>query len=210
MNQDPLAEIDIVEVARIAASISIPGLSDFARIREAYRLLKRASDVRSEASRAGLPLWEVITEEERRLNAKPVFIAPQLSLAVVLKKLMGQVNKREIRINRFMEFLVSHTGSREGVEALLAKYESEGVPREEFDKYSFSFRAWWTRHKASLKSKAGKAKKVDAAETPPPDVSLKPKADKPAKGKQGRVIRKNDKRKGSRAGSFLKALKKNS
>ena len=198
MKKDPLAEIDIVEVARIAASISIPELSDFARIREAYRLLKRASDVRSEASRAGLPLWEVITEEERRLNAKPVFIAPQLSLAVVLKKLMGQVNKREIRINRFMEFLVSHTGSREGVEALLAKYESEGIPRKEFDKYSFSFRAWWTRHKASLKSKAGKAKKVDAAETPPPDVSLKPKADKPAKGKQGRATRKTDKRKGAR------------
>jgi hypothetical protein len=198
MKKDPLAEIDIVEVARIAASISIPGLSDFARIREAYRLLKRASDVRSEASRAGLPLWEVITEEERRLNAKPVFRGRTLSLAEFLKQLMPKVEKAATRKRRFIEFLGTGKGDRKSVEAVLAKYESEGVASDEIFRRAVPFQTWWDGEYKSQKSKAGKTKKGDAAETAPPDVLLKLKADKPPKGKQGRVIRKNDKRKGAR------------
>lgn len=219
MKKDPLAEIDIVEVARIAASISIPGRSHFAQIREAYHLLKAANEIKIEASRTGLHLWEVITkverEEERRLNlnTKPRFrriMQRQPSLAEFLKQLMPKVEKAATRKRRFIEFLGDGNWSREKVEAVIAKYESEGVPSGEADGRSLPFQIWWNGKYTSQKSKAGKTKKGDAAETTPPDVSLKPKADKPPKGKQGRVIRKNDRRKGSRAGSFLKALKKNS
>lgn len=215
MKKDPLAEIDIVEVARIAASIAIPGRSHFAQIREAYHLLKAANEIKIEASRTGLHLWEVITEvereEERRLiNTKPRLIERQRSLAEFLKQLMPKVEKAATRKRRFIQFLGDKNLSRERVEAVIAKYESEGVPSDEAYGRSLPFQIWWNGKYTSQKSKAGKTKKGDAAETTPPDVSLKPKADKPPKGKQGRVIRKNDKRKGSRAGSFLKALKKNS
>ena len=82
------------------------------------------------------------------------------------------------------------------------EYEQAGIPWDEFEGFLIAFPKWWERQSSRIKAKARKGKKKtkegDAAETAPPDVSLNPKADKPAKGKQGRAIRKNDKRKGPR------------
>jgi len=90
------------------------------------------------------------------------------------------------------------------------------MPAHEYSWAKMGYHDWYRKYKSFLRSNAGKSpKKKDSSD--PQSQKHNPKventsaepADK-AKGKQGRVIRKNDKRKGSKAGSFLKAVKKTS
>lgn len=205
MNQDPLAEIDILEVARIAASIATPHLQPIDKIREAYQLLEIANHVRSVSSKTGFNWFYILENFDDHDIDSPIKIeldavnarimwegGGSASFAVCLRELMPSVTKAATRKKRFMDFLVSANGEGLGMGAprksaaiAIARHEKEGVPFGEFQYYFHAFRLWWGRYKSGVKSKAGQTK-----------------------GKQGRVVRKNDKRKGSRAGSFLKALKK--
>ena len=71
----------------------------------------------------------------------------------------------------------------------LQAWKIEGIPWGEYQALKKYFSDWWKDRVSRTQAAKRKGK---------------------TKGPQGRVIRKNDKRKGSRAGSFLKALKKNS
>ena len=205
MNQDPLAEIDIVEVARIAASIATPNLQPIDKIREAYQLLEIADRVRRVSSETGFDLFYVLKNFDKpdatcplaieldAVNARIIWEGEgSASFAVCLKELMPSVTKTATRKKRFIDFLVSSQGEgfgmglpRKSADLAIVRHEKEGVPFGEFQYYFHTFRLWWGLYKSGVKSKAGQSK-----------------------GNQGRVVRKNDKRKGSRAGSFLKALKK--
>jgi hypothetical protein len=201
MNSNPLAEIDILEVARIAASIATPNLQPIDKIREAYQLLEIADRVRRVSSETGFCLSAVLKDldnpdaisplavELDAINARIIWEGEGLaSFAVCLKELMPSVTKTAVRKGRFLDFLVSPEGeglTRQSADLAIARHEKEGVLFGEFQYYFQIFRLWWEFYKNGVKSKAGQSK-----------------------GNQGRVVRKNDKRKGSRAGSFLKALKK--
>lgn len=242
MNSNPLAEIDIVEIAKIAAAIPTPGLATAERIEQAFQLLSFANKIQQEAGVKNISPLSVLAAWRDELNGISVTVTPPEICALMkfgangetlpialkdgLEALMPQVDKHSLRIKRFSDYQTSPSGgewgmgmSRSEAARVAQEYEQAGIPWDEFEVFLIAFPKWWERENSRVKAKAKKGKtkpkpkEGDAAEPAPPDVSLTPKADKPAKpakGKQGRVIRKNDKRKGSKAGSFLKALKKTS
>jgi hypothetical protein len=240
MNKDPLVEIDIVEIAKIAAAIPTPGLATAERIEQAFQLLSFANKIQQEAGAKNISPLSVLAALRDEWNGISVTVTPPEICALMkfgangetlpialkdgLKALMPQVDKHSLRIKRFSDYQTSPSGGEWGMgmscsEAarVTQEYEQAGIPWNEFEGLLIAFSRWWERENIRVKAKAKKGKtkpkEGDATEPAPPDVSLTPKADKPAKpakGKQGRVIRKNDKRKGSKAGSFLKALKKTS
>ncbi len=205
MKPDPIAQIDIVEVAKIAASIPTPGLGPFDKIREAYQMLAIANQVKSVSARTGFSaFWildsefEEVDEPEKSpemlelesIESKRGNTNTPIPLADCLRELMPQVAKPAMRSKRFGDYLVAPSGgnwgqgmSRPGAAKALERYQREGVPWDEFTAHFHSFRHWWPLQKSNAKAKAGKAKK-------------------------GRPRKKNDKRKGARAGNFLQALKK--
>lgn len=234
MNKDPLAEIDIVEIAKIAAAIPTPGLSAGEKIEQAFQLLSLAIKTQHEARSKNLSPLSVLAAWRDELNGISVTVTPPEICALMkfgangetlpialkdgLKALMPQVDKHSLRIKRFFDYQTSPRGGKWGMgmscsdaARVAQEYEQAGIPWDEFEVFLIAFPKWWERQSSRIKSeaKAGKkkTKEGDAAETAPPDVSLNPKADKPpkprkapkpTKGKQGRAIRKNDKRKGAR------------
>ncbi len=220
---DPLAEIDAIEVAKIAASIPTPGLTPREKVEQAYSLLTLAQSWKALAIRKNMsPLrlmrlqkqgWDIEEYDEEDYLEHPAYkelkafekigtdgaILP-MPFAEGLQKLMPRVKKPDIQIDRFIHFLRSDDAfgqkwTAELVERQVGEFKQSGIPWGQFQGFYIGFSFWWPDYYSRTQS--GKRKGKTKAEAQP-------------KGKQGRVIRKNDKRKGSRAGSFLKALKKNS
>jgi len=234
MNQDPLAEIDIVEIAKIAAAIPTPGLAAGEKIEQAFQLLSLAIEIQHEARSKNLSPLSVLAARRDEFNGISVTVTPPEICALMkigangetlpialkdgLEALIPQVDKHSLRIKRFSDYQTSPSGGEWGrgmscseAARVTQEYEQAGIPWDEFEVFLIAFPRWWKRQSSRIKAKARKGKtkpkEGDAAETAPPDVSLKPKADKPpktrkapkpTKGKQGRAIRKNDKRKGAR------------
>jgi len=71
-------------------------------------------------------------------------------------------------------------------EKLVADWKKNGIPAKEYFSLKSNFPRWYDEAKRKNKSKAGKA----------------------PKGKQGRVVRRNDKRRGSRPQNILRKIKK--
>jgi len=198
MKKKRLAEIDIVDVAKIAAAIQTPGLSANQKIMEAHELLRLASHWEDEASKEGIPapilsycrrhgmksdaeehpLYNEVRTQflklDDELNYLPMAYRP--GLAAILPQVKS--GNRESRFVRFLES--ENKGSK------VEEYKKSGFPWDDFENYYVGYRLWWDKEKRGLKSKAGKAKK----------------------GKQGQVLRKNDGRKGARIKNILKKIKK--
>jgi hypothetical protein len=209
--RNPIAEIDFLEVAKIAAMIPTPGLSARKKIKEALVLLNIAEKLQREAREQNLcPLrqlqeWESGIDSEdhdehqlykdsrafqkKGPNGKPLPLTFQDGLA----KMMPQVKKPNLREVRFLAYLQDDGSkfgrfySKETAENEIRAWKQQGFQWISFENIFVTFRLWWEGQSALIKSKARLGK---------------------TKGKQGRVVRRNDKRKGAKAGSFLKALKK--
>jgi hypothetical protein len=214
---NPLAEIDALEVAKIAATIPTQGITPRAKVRQAYRLLDLALNYKALATRENMSPLQLMAlqdagcdiegyEEEDYLEhprykeleglekkGRDGNFLP-MPFAEGLQKLMPEVKKPDIRLDRFLRFLRSDDAfgqkwTAELVERNVDEYKQAGIPWGQFQGFYVGFFLWWAGHYSRTQAAKRKGK---------------------TKGKQGRVIRKNDKRKGSKAGSFLKALKKTS
>lgn len=183
---DPIAEIDIVEVARIAAAIpsSVPA---FEKIREAYHLLNIAHEVKCNALKRGHRPLRVMKEWEEDLQEveeTPIWAeldsikqrgadgeALTVPLIEGLKAMMPKV-KPAIRKKRFADFLTTPMGEDYGMglnsqqaAKKLAYHEKEPIPWSDFTMFFIAFRKWWPLQKKRSKSKAGKAPKTKPAPT---------------------------------------------
>jgi len=85
------------------------------------------------------------------------------------------------REKRFLLFLET-----EGLHSKLNQYMNSGFPGDVFENFYVRYKLWWAQRNSGLKSKAGKSKKK----------------------KQGQVLKRNDRRKGARAGNFFEKIKK--
>jgi hypothetical protein len=198
MKKKRLAEIDIVDVAKIAAAIQTPGLSANQKIIEAHELLRLASYWEDEASKEGIPasilsycrqhgmksdavehpLYDEVRSQFLKFDDEFNFLPMPYRRG--LAAILPQVKSRN-REGRFVRFLESENkGSK------VEEYKKSGFPWSDFENCYVGYRLWWAKEKIGIKSKAGKAKK----------------------GKQGQVLRKNDGRKGARIENILKKIKK--
>lgn len=143
-----------------------------------------------------------------------------VNFQAALDSIFGRETQKKDRVERLTLFVQNTPGadpiSRIDAEGRIKKWKAEGIPAGEYSWAKARYHDWYPKYKSFLRSNAGKSpKKKDSPDPktqkhyPEVEITFAEPADK-AKGKQGRVTRKNDKRKGSRAGSFLKALKKNS
>ena len=198
MKKKRLAEIDIVDVAKIAAAIQTPGLSANQKIMEAHELLRMASHWEDEASKEGIPapilsycrrhgmksdaeehpLYSEVRTQFLKLDDELNYLPMpyRLGLAAILPQVKS-VN-RESRFFRFLES--KNKGSK------VEEYKKSGFPWDDFENFYVGYRLWWEEELKQVKSKARKGKK----------------------GKQGQVLRRNDKRRGARAGNILEKIKK--
>jgi hypothetical protein len=227
-NPKELAEIPIHVVAGIAAQIQ-PADGPAERIQQAYDLLDAAESARQSlnvhgSTNEGLEQFRFYRLKEERL---PVIIAEYKSdplyqekdgraAAVPFEKglsiVFGKSIKKADREKRLEVYL---TEKEEGLKCMFSslppelnpfgsilrrtnagekflEWKTEGIPWMEYQTLKKYLPEWWKTRLSRLQSAKRKGKTKDEN-----------------KGKQGRVVRRNDKRKGSRAGSFLKALKKN-
>jgi hypothetical protein len=220
---NPLAEVDALEIAKIAATIPTQGITIRDRVKQAYSLLHYAQCYKALATRKNMsPLrlmslqdqgWDLEEYDEEDYLENPAYkelkafekigtdgVVLPMPFAEGLQKLMPRVKKTDIRTDRFIQFLMSDDAfgqnwTREIVEKKVGEFKQSGIPWGQFEDFYVKFSFWWPDYYSRTQSEKRKGKTKGKAEP---------------KGKQGRVIRKNDKRKGSRAGSFLKALKKTS
>jgi hypothetical protein len=135
-----------------------------------------------------------------------------------LDSIFGRETQKKDRVERLTLFVQNTPGdnpiSRIDAEGRIKKWKSEGIPPDEYSWAKLNYHHWYPNYKSHLRSLAGKSPKKKNSPDPQSqkqysgvENTFAEPAHK-AKGKQGRVIRKNDKRIGSKAGSFLKALKK--
>ena len=233
-NPKALAEIPIHIVAEIGAKFQTADSDPVESIRLAYTLLDAA-----EAGRRSLEVegcaepglsnfaFERLKEQARpriiaQRNADPLAIKnasgdfQPVDFERALSQIFGRATKKPQRESRLVLYLSEKTSIDDtnralqewaGNPATLPKFQtmgeakakknvqewkSAGIPFQEYLSLKAWLPAWWKTRLSRLQSAKRKGKTKDET-----------------KGQQGRVVRRNDKRKGSKAGSFLKALKKN-
>lgn len=223
-----LAQIPIEVVAGIAAQIHPEGGPPWESVREAYLLLDAAEAARKSLAETGTIVRglgmiraqhfkeAILAERKQAAQSDPLVkmahngeeLPVNFSKAVAgffTKSIKPQ--SREEKLVLYLSILTSTEDTlravqdwggnlsnlpvfpkrgKEGAEKVVAEWKKGGIPVKDYLSLKANFPLWYEMHKRQTKSEAGKA----------------------PKGKQGRVVRRNDKRKGSRAGSFLKALKK--
>ena len=234
-NPEALAAIPIHIVAEIGARLQNTEADPAESIRMAYTLLDAA-----EAGRRSLRDEGCVTQglsnfvfERAKEQARPRMIAQRnadplarktasgefqpVDFEQALSQVFGRATKKPQRESRLVLYLSEKVSiedtdralqewagnptmlpkfqkmGKEAAEKKIREWKIEGIPFHEYLSLKTWLPGWWKDHYSRTQS--GKRKGKTKAEP---------------KGKQGRVIRKNDKRKGSRAGSFLKALKKTS
>lgn len=202
MKENPIAEIDFIEVAKIAAAISTPGFTAKQKIKEAYELLGLAKHWQTEALKEGInpslliyyrengidpeeeeiykphPLHEEARSAYMQIdeNCNPLPVDYKVGLARIIPEAKPAV--REARLIRFLK--------ERDKQSKVEEYKKQGFPWSDFENCYVSYRLWWAQVKRGLKSKAGKSKKK----------------------KDGKPLRRNDRRKGARAGNFFEKIKK--
>lgn len=203
MKENPIAEIDFVEVAKIAAMIQTPDLTPRQKIKEAYDLLSMAKHWQNESLKEGIDPSVLMYYRENRMDPKdeeefmlhPLYdevrvaylqFDPEtdtglpVSYKEGLARILPKVKPAE-REGRLARFLAS-TGKKSKID----EFKNSGFPWDDFENFYVGYRLWWEQELKQVKSKARKGKK----------------------GKQGQVLRRNDKRKGARAGNILEKIKK--
>lgn len=203
MKENPIAELDIVEVAKIAASIQTPGFTAEQKVREAYQILEYAKFVQTHSLSQGVSPSSFIYNRENGIDPKdeeefmPHPLYDEVRLAYLqfdpetdrelpvsykegLARILPKVKPAE-RESRFARFLAS-TGEKSKID----EFKNSGFDWSDFENFYVGYRLWWEEELKQVKSKARKGKK----------------------GKQGQVLRRNDKRKGARAGNILEKIKK--
>jgi hypothetical protein len=203
MNENPLAEVDFVEVAKIAAMIQTPGFGPRQKIKEAYDLLAIAKFYKTESLKAGIDPSLLIYYKENRIDpkeeedSKPHPLYDEVRSAYLqfdpetdeelpvsykegLARIITKVKPAD-RESRFASYLAS-TGKKSKIK----EFKNSGFEWSDFENCYVGYRLWWEKELKRIKSKARKGKT----------------------GKQGQVLRRGDKRKGARAGNFFEKIKK--
>jgi hypothetical protein len=230
-NPEALAGIPIHIVAEIGARLQTTDSDPVESIRMAYTLLDAAEAGRRSLQEEGCikPGLFNFTFERAKEQARPRIIAQRdadplasktasgdfqpVDFEQALSQVFGRATKKPQRESRLVLYLSEKASIEDtnralqewvGNPAMLPKFQtmgkaaaeknvrewkSEGIPFHEYLSLKTWLPAWWKDRLSRTQAAKRKGK---------------------TKGKQGRVIRKNDKRKGSKAGSFLKALKKTS
>jgi hypothetical protein len=223
-NPKALAEIPIHIVAEIGAKLQTADSDPVKSIRTAYALLDAA-----EAARQSLQASGCVNpglghfDEERKIqfdctqrlaeqkidplyqekDGKPSPISFEKALSSIFGKSIKKTD-REKRIKIYLEENEASVKARYPKlnvpqclppSQQLQKWKTEGLSWFSYTLLKYTVPKWWKKKRSHTQAVKRKGKTKGEAEP---------------KGKQGRVIRKNDKRKGSKAGSFLEALKKTS
>jgi len=224
-NPEALAGIPIHIVAEIGAKLQTTDSDPVASIRMAYALLDAAEAGRRSLQDEGCvdPGLLSFDIERRKESTRPRILAEYKSDPLYQEKdgrpapvpfenalaiVFGKSIKKTEREKRLSVYLAEKD---EGLKTMFANlpqelnpftiagrptaaenlqaWKTEGIPWGEYQDLKRYFSDWWKDRLSRTQAAKRKGK---------------------TKGNQGRVIRKNDKRKGSKAGSFLKALKKTS
>lgn len=223
-NPKALAQIPIHIVAGIGAKLQIDDYEPVERIRMAYALLDAA-----EAARQSLQASGCVNpglghfDEERKIqfdctqrlaeqktdplyqekDGKPAPVSFEKALSSIWGKSIKKT-EREKRIKLYLEETWADFKARypklNVPQCLppaqrLQEWKIEGLSWLSYGSLKYTVPKWWKKRLSRTQAVKRKGKTKGEAEP---------------KGKQGRVIRKNDKRKGSKAVSFLEALKKTS
>jgi hypothetical protein len=147
MKEKQLTEIDIVDVAKIAALIQTPGLSAKDKIKEAYELLRLANYWRMEALREGVapsiliycreqrsaanendeeehPLYDEVRTQFLKFDDEHNFLP--MPYRPGLAAILPQVKSRN-RESRFVRFLESENKGSKVEESLVSGLENNGI-----------------------------------------------------------------------------------
>ena len=232
-NPEALATIPIHIVAEIGAKLQTADSDPAESIRMAYTLLDAAEAGRRSLQEEGCvtPGLSNFAFERIKEKAAPRIIAEREADPLTIKTATGEFQPvdfeqallqvfgrstkkapRESRLvlylsgkvsledtNRALQEWVGNPGTfpkfqtmgKAAAEKKVRVWKSEGIPFQEYLSLKTWLPGWWKDELS--RTQAAKRKGKIKSES---------------KGKQGRVVRKNDKRKGSRAGSILKRLKK--
>ena len=228
-NPKALAEIPIHIVAEIGARLQTTDSDPVESIRMAYTLLDAAEAGRISLETEGCATpglsnfaFERLKEQARtriiaQRNADPLASKTAsgdfqpVDFEQALSQVFGRAIKKAQRESRLVDYLSNETSVGSMLEGLsvianghpfnfpqtgkieaqkiVADWKKNGIPPGRYFHLKQALPTWWKDRLSRTQAAKRKGK---------------------TKGKQGRVIRKNDKRKGSKAGSFLKALKKTS
>lgn len=228
-NPQALAAIPIHIVAGIAAQLSATEPDPVERVRQAYTLLDIAEAGRRSLQEEGCitPGLSNFAFERKKEQALPRIIAKRnadplasknesgdfqpVDFEQALSQIFGRATKKQQRESRLVFYLsgkVSIENTNRAIqewagnpatlpkfqamgkavaEKIVREWKSEGIPFHEYLSLKTGLPEWWKGQLSRTQSAKRKGK---------------------TKGTQGRVVRTNDKRKGSRAGSILKRLKK--
>ena len=225
LNVEVLANTPAHIVAGIAAQFQAPQVTAVERVRMAFDLLDAAESGVKGLKKIGcyhigledhVDAQTIFAEEQAEvdiLNNSPLIKDNLVEFEVAMSALFSRGIKKKDRPSRFALFLEEHylspdadisrmeamnRGDHESVilgkyrtdpVAVIAKWEKEGVPASFFVFAQREFPEWWKDYKLYQKSRAGR--------TPP-------------KAKQGRVVKRHDKRKGARGEKKQKKIKNNS
>ena len=228
-NPQALATIPIHIVAGIAAQLSATEPDPVERVRQAYTLLDIAEAGRRSLQEEGCvtPGLLDIDIERRKESALPRILAERDADPLAIKTATGEFQpvdfeqallqvfgrstkkaQRESRLVLYLSGKVSLENTNRALQEWIGnpttlpkfqkmgeaaakknviEWKSEGIPFQEYLSLKTWLPGWWKGQLSRTQAAKRKGK---------------------TKGTQGRVVRKNDKRKGSRAGSILKRLKK--
>lgn len=232
-NPEALATIPIHIVAEIGAKLQTADSDPAESIRMAYTLLDAAEAGRRSLQEEGCvtPGLSNFAFERIKEKAAPRIIAQRdadplarknatgdfqpVDFEQALSQVFGRATKKPQRESRLVLYLSEkasiedtdrsiqelagnpatlpkfQTMGKAAAEKNVREWKGEGIPFQEYLSLKTWLPAWWKTRLSRTQAAKRKGK-------------IKGKT----KGKQGRVVRKNDKRKGSRAGSILKRLKK--
>ena len=223
-NPKALAEIPIHIVAEIGAKLQTADSDPVASIRMAYALLDAAEAARQSLQASGcvnpglghfdderkiqFDLPRRLAEQKsdplyQEKDGKPAPVSFEKALSSIFGKSIKKT-EREKRIKVYLEEIDASVKSKYPRLNIpqnlppsqeLQRWKTEGISWFSYQLLKIGVPKWWKKRISRTQASKRKGKTKGEAEP---------------KGKQGRVIRKNDKRKGARTGSFFKALKKTS
>lgn len=228
-NPEALAKIPAHIIAGIAAQLHTNEGDPVERVRQACQILDAAESASKSLAEEGGYAPGLLRHqfEQKKFESRKLHIADRQNDPLCVKgedgqparvtfedavsKIFGRAIKKADRESRLVLHLAEKTPAEETLAALerwagdqskplvfpktgnakaleiVRDWKRHGIPFEEYRSLKFNFPIWW-KERVSRTQAAKRIGKI--------------------KGKQGRVRRKTDKRKGARGGNFLQALKK--
>lgn len=228
-NPEALAQIPAHIIAGIAAQLHTNEGDPVERVRQACQILDAAESARKSLAEEGAFAPGLFTHqfEQKKFESLKRHIADReadplkakgkdgqpapVSFEKAVSKIFGRSTKKKDRESRLVLYLAEKTPAEETLGALekwagdqtkplvfpktgnpkaleiVRDWKRHGIPFEKYRSLKFFFPNWWKERvgRTQASKRIGKTK-----------------------GKQGRVRRTTDKRKGARGGNFLQALKK--